>query len=279
MLSSRPFVIQPSGPDLRTEDIEAFEKRWSLELPAAYRTFMLSCNGGAIARPMCELAGESLYAQFLFQLDPKGERGVDYETRSTSLPRGWLSVILEGSGGRIVLSANDGSVWYAPPEAWTKSRTKAMATGVRLADDWESFAASCTGDSGEKTSEEETINRIVRNSDVEELDRMLAQGFDLSSRNVSRNTLVHLAAMKQNFEFLDALLARGASLSGALHVVAKLGKFGAAKWLHSRGADLEERNEEGKLPEEVARMKLTAANLRKLRLGECSEESESFWPF
>ena len=271
MTSPNPFVCQPSGPDLRLEDVEAFEKRWNLRLPETYRSFMLSCNGGAISRPLCNMAGESLYAQFLFQLDPKGQGGLDYETRSISLPQGWLPVILEGSGGRIVLSADEGTIWYAPPEAWTTKRSEALDASICLAVDWEAFAASCTGDSGERVCDEELINRIVRNSDIAQLDHLIAQGFDVNSRNASDHTMVHLAALKQNYEFLEALLERGASLSGALHTVASVGSFPTAKWLHAHGASLEERNADGKLPEEVCGLKFVANLLKNLRIGTTSQ--------
>lgn len=246
MNKPRPIVKSPAGPDLSAKDLRDFEQRWQFRLPPDYAAWLLCANGGAPISSVISGATEEVFIQFLFPLDPRGEKGLDSEMRRMRLHPGLLPVAQEGTGGIVCMSVTDGKLVLLEDPADEDAEISPVANG------WAAFAAMLAGQDSKPIPEEHPFVRMVRNTDIEALDAFIAKGGDIEATSPSGETLLQLAVLKSNKPMLEALVGRGASLKGGLHEATLMSNVPMLKWLAEHGADFNERNMNGQLPEDKA---------------------------
>lgn len=255
------IVAQAAGPTLGLRDVEAFEKRWDLKLPGSYKAFLLHSNGGVPLRPLFGRESLDCFVQFFFHIDPDERKGIDEELRRSKWRRGCIPIALEGSGKIIFLSESQ--------EVFLADITPLNAGDAQgstfLAGTWDEFLTCCINNEEVNVVDDDVFSQIIRDSRIDVLDDLIRGGFDLESRSSSGETLAQLAAIRSNTIVLDALIQRGASLRGALHGAAIIGRIPMIGWLVKHGANLDERDQEGRLPEEVAMLGFVADHIRRLR--------------
>jgi hypothetical protein len=135
-----------------------------------------------------------------------------------------------------------------------------------VAKSWNDFLKLLKGDVLGEAPREDLWSNLIRESAVDRLDGLLRAGFDINSRSPSGETLIQIAAIRSNTRMLEALLARGGDIAGAVHAVAKMGSIPMIDWLCLHGARLDEPDGEGRYPEEMPKMKFVAQYIRKKRL-------------
>lgn len=254
------IVAQAAGPTLDLRDVDAFERRWELKLPGSYKAFLLQSNGGVPLRPLFERESLDCFVQFFFYIDPTERKGIDEELRTSEWRRGCIPIALEGSGKIIFLSeCQEVCLADVPPLNAGDAQGSTFLAGT-----WVEFLACCINNEEVKVVDEDVFSQIIRDSRIDVLDDLIRGGFDLESRSASGETLAQLAAMRSNTVVLDALIQRGASLRGALHCAAIIGRIPMIGWLVKHGADLDERDQEGRLPEDVAMLGFVADHIRSL---------------
>jgi len=250
-MSELIFISQIAGPTLKSSDINAFEHRWSLSLPSDYSNFLLMANGGVPSTSLYRNGDAECYVAFYFYLDPSGTKGLDEELRKFNMSLRFVPVALEGGGGIIALDLEAKGVFLISAE---DIRGFNANDHERLAESWTDFLSHLEAPQESAVPEEDIRQRIVRDSDCALLDDFLNAGGEIEGRSKSGETLVQIAVIRTNTGMLDALLQRGATLRGALHSAAAVGKVPMIDWLCEHGANLGEKDAEGRLPEEVARM-------------------------
>ena len=255
MAKYRKIIPQPSGPQLASRDIQAFEKRWDLNLPDEYKDWLLACNGGVPEHPVIHTMADDVFVSSFFHLDPSGCNGIDSELRRLGCPKGQVPVALEGGGGILLISTDSGKLLMESSDS----------ERMPVAGSWTEFLDLFPVSEMKICADAELLDQIVRDADAAALDRHLKAGGDIDQRHSSGETLLQLAVLKRRTDSLELLLSRGASLDGALHKAARMGMIPMIEWLLARGASLNERNEQGLLPEEVASMPFVRRYLMKRR--------------
>ena len=109
------MTFKKSGPKITASDISAFEKKCGLKLPAAYRKFLLSHNGGQPSECLLEFTGvdecenELCVSMFysICRTDKKDydlEKAISYWRESERLPKRVIPVGEDIGGNLICLS-------------------------------------------------------------------------------------------------------------------------------------------------------------------------------
>ncbi len=187
---------------------------------------------------------------FFFDLDPKGDRGLDSELRRLDAQGTLLPIALEGGGKTICLSLADGNVLLI--EDLSQSATPG---GVeRLACSWSQFLSGFATHEMPSETLDDLLVRIARDTDEPALAAFLATGGSIHQTNSSGETMFHLAVLKKNTGSMQLLLKHGASMNGALHMAARVAAVPMIEWLLQNGASLDELNEQGLRADEVASM-------------------------
>ena len=136
-----------AGPPLGEEDVKSFERKHSLQLPAAYREFLLATNGGRPERDLFELKGlegDSLGRIHLFfgLNDPIASCNLDWnlDVFGGRIPAGLLPIATTEGADKLCLSvagARTGAVFYWDGHARAGERNLYF-----LAEDFASFISS-----------------------------------------------------------------------------------------------------------------------------------------
>lgn len=132
------IAILDPGPKLSTLQLAAFEGRLGIELPEAYRDFLLETNGGF---PTARKFSESSIWYFL-EVEPN-DWNLDLEGRlegiKDSIPSGMIPIADDQLGNAVLLGVaadKRGTVWF-----WDHEEPEKL---VRLADNFRDFVDSLT---------------------------------------------------------------------------------------------------------------------------------------
>lgn len=261
------FVPQPAGPSLQSTDIDRLEKRWGLKLPDDYKAFLLEVNGGVPFDPVVEVGSTSLFVQFLFYIDPTGNRGIDDEIAIINSAPQWVPIALEGKGGRLILSTEGRGLFHLKSGKFPNIAEETKGESNFVAKSWADFLKLLKGDEFGEAPQENLWSNLIRESAIDRLDSLLRAGFDINSRSPNGNTLMQIAAIRSNTLMLETLLERGGNIDGAVHAAAKVGSIPMIDWLCSHGAQLDQPDGEGRYPEELPKTKFVALYIKRKRLG------------
>jgi hypothetical protein len=108
------------------DQVAAFESRVGASLPADYREYLLTTNGGAPNAPCYRGDVMDLYVQHIFSLLEDEQRGLIWEWQTASLPDSLrhtlIPVAIVNGGDRLLLSLVNGEVFFHDHELDTYSR-------------------------------------------------------------------------------------------------------------------------------------------------------------
>ncbi len=136
--------LTKSGKRLFEEDLDAVESRYHLQLPADYREFLLTSNGGKPDRCLFRFKGKSAYTEcihyFLAMSDDNPNISFDdhfktYKDDEKRLPDAVIPVAFDPGGNLICLAVNGkkaGTVYFWDHEE-ERSSPRAVERGKNLA--------------------------------------------------------------------------------------------------------------------------------------------------
>jgi len=108
------------------------------------------------------------------------------------------------------------------------------------------------GDGPKKAIENDEAGEIADNGDIDKLRSYVARGGSVDRKNADGETMVQIAVLNEDLEFLEECVKLGASLSGALHYAGQFNKVDSANWLLAHGANPNEPDAQGRVPLELA---------------------------
>jgi len=120
--------------------------------------------------------------------------------------------------------------------------------------------------------------KAVRNGDLKQTYKLLAQGADIGVKMPGGASLLHIAVEDNGLAVLELLIQRGANVNERddrgqtpLHAAAFLGRSQCAGLVVKRGADIEAENKEGQTPVDVAAIGQQADTVTLLRLAQLAK--------
>jgi|GEM_PF-758321 len=240
------------GSPIKSGDVTEFEQRFGISLPEDYRQFLLLTNGGYQPTPetfKIEEEGETFLKE-LFSLNGKTFTSLEKQTvqMKSDLPAGVIPIGMDGLGNTICLQVSGkdrGQICFWNHEQEIPSPGES-ARLLFVARSFQQFLDSLYPDPYKpKLDEIEWIGKLGKTRDL--LD-FLAKGNDIEATNKYGRTILKEATRYGNIELIELAIAHGAITTGAIHLAAMNRQMNAIDFLLNHGADINERNAEGKTP-------------------------------
>lgn len=247
-----------SGPRISEAIVEEFEMVANVELPADYRLFLLTINGGAPSLDTFRISGNrKSLLQYLFHL---GDEQSYYNLKKRFLnhkeeiPLGYVCIGIDLGGNLVCLSIDKGESTYGAVYFWDHDINSLLAdrsdTVVQIAENFAAFNESLFGNRYDVEFDE--IERLGKSGLPEEVKEYLSSGGTLVDRNQYGRSIVQEAVRYNNRPVLSFCLEQHADLSGTLHLAAITKNADLIKFLLAHRVDVNERDKNGKTALAVA---------------------------
>ena len=229
------------------EDVAEFEKQLKTSLPADYRQFLLTHNGGmpeaSVFRINYEL-GEGIVNDFFGLHDGPNYASLRWHQE---ISRGRMPDILLPIGGDpggnlicISLGTEDkGAIYFWEHEFEGDEGEEPIFDNVyRIADSFSQFLNELTPEPDEEFEDE--LEEACSKGNLDVVKAFLAAGGDVNRTNQYGHSLIQTAAARGQLAVVRLLVELGASISKALTFAAQNGNTDVVQYLLSKGADVDE---------------------------------------
>ena len=247
-------VLQDSYDPISKSELEAFEDKLGIDLPADYRSFLLEHNGGdypaTVSTPYGLDNPKSAFIGVFYGLNAQDDFDLldAYEVLCEQLPLGILPIGDDDGGNEICLVVTEqdyGSIWFWHHElsqntGWPPLNSDRLADSfAELYGSLQYYLPFCE----EVWQETSPAFMAAERGDANALSSILDDGFDIESRNNRGQTLLACAARARQSQIVRMLLERGANVHAKdstgktpLHEASSSHSLDSAKLLVSFGA-------------------------------------------
>jgi hypothetical protein len=226
--------------------LEAFERKHGITLPASYREYM-KVRGGGTPEPNCffdEVRGILLFVGLIFSLDDElmAEQFFPFPPARES---GLLPVATTGGGNYFLIELKTGKVFYWDHEIddvdigtedllWLAPSLGALVEGL-------------VHPPGERPERVDEIEEVGRSGSLEELEEFVARR-GIEARNAAGRTVAEEAARYESLPLVRRCLELGATMRHLLHFAAQGENLALVTYLVDRGAGINDLDERGETP-------------------------------
>lgn len=238
-------MVSARGPSQPSE-LDAFERRHGIHLPASYRAYMCTVGSGT-PEPnhyIDEVRGLFLYVGLVFALDDPlmWDQSFPFPPPAEC---GLLPVATSGGGDYFVVKLDSGDVYY-----WDHERDDARATAedlAWLASSLPALVGSLVFPPGHGPQEVDAIEALGRDGDIQAVENFVRlRGVD--ARNSAGRSIAEEAARYGNLPVMRRCLELGAASRSLLHWAAAGDNLELIGFLLEHGSDINATNDAGHSP-------------------------------
>jgi len=271
-------LVRP-GPRIGIAEIAAFERELKATLPQDYKSFLLGRNGGGVMKPDMGFTWRGGFEKLavFHRLVPKEHEGLrgswrDLRRLDRDAARRYVPVACTVSDREVcvcVRGGQRGAVFVTDYTYRTLECGDTIPIAVRMAPLASSFSAflEMLVELPEPPEPDCPIWRLGTRGTPEELREYLDRGNSIDAVGENGLTIVCQAVASGNVPIVQACIAYGARLDGAVRQAVSLGRAELIEVLVRAGADINERDEWGDTPlhwlgGDVGRNPIARANRR-----------------
>lgn len=194
-------------------DIAALEKELRCSLDATFLEFLKENNGGAPRRTTYEDKSGAYFIQTMFPLSEEHDPNIRMETLKirSRIHSHHACIGIVNGGDRLLIDGPSGRICLL-----LKGKIKPLVDNILL---------FVQGLKGEEAPEDNLAKRVGVSGDIEWLRRFVAEGNGIDSKSDAGSTIVQLAAMKGDLDFVKECVKLGANLSGVREKLEKIAEY------------------------------------------------------